>query len=247
MVEFNHIRALFQYPTRRLIVRSREVSKPLDLYLELYDRSDIWQAHWQHCYRCACQISKRCNDWNYQSRGFETSLDLMIRRIIGYWRIQVASLPLSKSCDCPNTSDGVLTISFKVSALALWQRVMLGVMIRIFRISEATLKHVNESYASIKFRTETVQNSSITENCAPTYERMIGSAAVAANRLHLEHIRFENRIHILDHTPPSYTTAQYRVHVLQLYGQKSIFIYNQSDIITWYRFFYIHTHESLNL
>ena len=121
MVEFNHIRALFQYPIRRLIARSREVSKPLDLYLELYDRSDIWQAHWQHCCRCACQISKRCNDWNYQSRGFETSLDLMIGRIIGYWRIQVASLPLSKSCDCPNASDGVLTISFKVSALVLWQ------------------------------------------------------------------------------------------------------------------------------
>ena len=32
-------RALFQYPIRRLIVRSREVSKPQDSYLQLYDRS----------------------------------------------------------------------------------------------------------------------------------------------------------------------------------------------------------------
>ena len=30
-----------QYPIRRLFVRSREVSKPRDLYLELSDRSEI--------------------------------------------------------------------------------------------------------------------------------------------------------------------------------------------------------------
>ena len=31
-----------QYPKRRLSVRSRQVSKPRDLYLELSDRSEIW-------------------------------------------------------------------------------------------------------------------------------------------------------------------------------------------------------------
>ena len=73
------IRAPFQYPIRSLIVRSREVSKPRDLYLELFDCSEIWQAPRQ------CQISKRCGNLNYQSRSFETSRDLTIRRLIGYW------------------------------------------------------------------------------------------------------------------------------------------------------------------
>ena len=34
--------APFQCSIRRLIVRSRTVSKPRDLYLELSDRSEIW-------------------------------------------------------------------------------------------------------------------------------------------------------------------------------------------------------------
>ena len=78
-------RALFQYPIRRLIVRSCKGSKPHDLYLELYDHFEIWQAPWQQCCRCGCQISKRCYNLNYQSLGFETSQDLTIRRLIGYW------------------------------------------------------------------------------------------------------------------------------------------------------------------
>ena len=78
-------RAPSQYPKRRLFVRSREVSKPRDLYLELSDRSEIWQALWQHCCRCACQISKRYDNLKYQSRGFETSRDLTKRRLFGYW------------------------------------------------------------------------------------------------------------------------------------------------------------------
>ena len=78
-------RAPSQYPKRRLIVRSREVSKSRDLYLELSDRSEIWQALRQHCCRCACQISKRYDNLKYQSRGFETSRDLTIRRLFGYW------------------------------------------------------------------------------------------------------------------------------------------------------------------
>ena len=61
-----------QYPKRRLFVRSRQVSKPRDLYLELSDRSEIWQALRQQCCRCACQISKRYDNLKYQSRGFET-------------------------------------------------------------------------------------------------------------------------------------------------------------------------------
>ena len=74
-----------QYPKIRLIVRSREVSKPRDLYLEFSDRSEIWQALQQHCCRCACQISKRYANSKYQSRGFDTSRDLTIRRLFGYW------------------------------------------------------------------------------------------------------------------------------------------------------------------
>ena len=65
-------RAPSQYPKRSLSVRSRKISKPRDLYLELSDRSEIWQALRQQCCRCACQISKRYDNWKYQSRGFET-------------------------------------------------------------------------------------------------------------------------------------------------------------------------------
>ena len=77
--------APFQYPIRRLTVRSRNVSKPRDLYLELSDRSEIWQAPRQQGCRSACQISKRCDNLNYKSRGLQTSRDLTITRLIGYW------------------------------------------------------------------------------------------------------------------------------------------------------------------
>ena len=60
--------ALFQYPIRYLTVRYRKASKPRDLYLELSDPSEIWQAPRHHCYWCACQISKRCDDFSYGSR-----------------------------------------------------------------------------------------------------------------------------------------------------------------------------------
>ena len=72
-----------QYPKRRLSVRSRKVSKRRDLYLELSDRSEIWQALRQQCCRCACQISQRYDKLKYQSRGFETSRDLTKRRLFG--------------------------------------------------------------------------------------------------------------------------------------------------------------------
>ena len=74
-----------QYPKRRLSVRSRKVSKLRDLYLELSDRSEIWQALRQQCCRCACQISKRYDNLKYQSRGFETLRDLTKRRLFWYW------------------------------------------------------------------------------------------------------------------------------------------------------------------
>ena len=75
----------FQYLIRRFIVRSRKASKPRDLYLESSDRSEIWQAPRQQCCRSANQISKRCDNLNHRSRGFEILRDLTIRRLIGYW------------------------------------------------------------------------------------------------------------------------------------------------------------------
>ena len=76
-----------------LIVRSHKVSKPWDLYLELYDRFEIWQAPWQQCCQCAYQITKQCGDMNYQSCGSETSWNLTIRHLIGYWnRAQMSSV-----------------------------------------------------------------------------------------------------------------------------------------------------------
>ena len=78
-------RAPSQYPKRRLSVRSRKVSKPRDLYLELSYRFEIWQALRQQCCRCACQISKRYDNLKYQSRGFETLRDLTERRLFRYW------------------------------------------------------------------------------------------------------------------------------------------------------------------
>ena len=75
--------SLFQHPIKRLIARSRKVSKPWDLCLKLYDRFEIWQAPPQQWCRCACQISKRCDNLNYQPGDFETSPDLPIRRHIG--------------------------------------------------------------------------------------------------------------------------------------------------------------------
>ena len=55
--------------------------KPQDWYLELPDRSEIWLPPRQHCCRCTCQISKRCDNSNYQSRGFETPRDFTTRRL----------------------------------------------------------------------------------------------------------------------------------------------------------------------
>ena len=45
----------------------------------------LWNLTGTSAAACACQISKRWDDLNYQSRGFETSRDLAIRRLFGYW------------------------------------------------------------------------------------------------------------------------------------------------------------------
>ena len=100
--------APFQHSIRRLITRSRDVSKPRDLYLELSDRSEIWQTPRQQCCRCACQIWKRYDNLNCQSRGSETSRDLTIRHLIGYWN---EALRLSVSGVHYWWRDGMETLS----------------------------------------------------------------------------------------------------------------------------------------
>ena len=49
--------------------------------LEAANRSEIWQVPRQRCCRGACQISERYDHCNIQSRGFETSRDLTVRRL----------------------------------------------------------------------------------------------------------------------------------------------------------------------
>ena len=79
-----------QYPKRRLSVRSRKVSKPRDLYLELSDRSEIWQALRQQCCRCVCQISKRYDNLKYQ---FEAAGSIKTwRSVYKWWRHQMETL-----------------------------------------------------------------------------------------------------------------------------------------------------------
>ena len=57
--------ASIHYAVRRLTARSREVL----------------QVPRQRCCRGACQISERYDHCNIQSRGFETSRDLAVRRL----------------------------------------------------------------------------------------------------------------------------------------------------------------------
>ena len=64
-------RVMFQYPIRRLIVRSCKVSKTRDLYLELSTTLLLM-----------C-LSKRYKHFNPRSHAFETLWDLTIWRLIG--------------------------------------------------------------------------------------------------------------------------------------------------------------------
>ena len=79
------VRALYQFPIRSLFVRPCKVWEGRDLYLKLSDRSEIWQAPRKHYCRCACQMSKLCDNLKYQTCRFETTWDFRIRRPIGYW------------------------------------------------------------------------------------------------------------------------------------------------------------------
>ena len=54
-------------------------SKQRDSGLNLTNRSDIWQTPRQQRCRDACRISKRCNHYNIQPRGFESSRGLPFR------------------------------------------------------------------------------------------------------------------------------------------------------------------------
>ena len=78
-------RAPSQYPIRRLIIKSLEVLKLRDFYLDLFDQSEIWQAPLQCCCGRSCQISKWSDNSSCQSHGFKSSRDLAIRQLTGYW------------------------------------------------------------------------------------------------------------------------------------------------------------------
>ena len=63
--------APIQYPIRRFIVRSREVSKPRDWKFRLSHRFKIGQvAQLQGC-KGACQTSEGSDNSKHQSRGFK--------------------------------------------------------------------------------------------------------------------------------------------------------------------------------
>ena len=61
---------------QRFIVRSRKVSEARDQWLVLSSCFEICQASGQHCYRGACQISRRYEHFNTRSRAFELLWDL---------------------------------------------------------------------------------------------------------------------------------------------------------------------------
>ena len=62
----------------------------------------LCQAPRQQCCQGACQISKWYDDdSSYQSRGLETSRNIMIRRLIGYWNgalVPIAGTPAGPDC-----------------------------------------------------------------------------------------------------------------------------------------------------
>ena len=109
-----NIRAPFQYPIRRLIIRSHEVLKLRDRQFKLSYRCEIWKTRRQQCCRGTCQISERLDYSKYKSRGIETSRDLTKRHLIGYWNgaqvsvsahqcfhtfSEISSYPWSMICD----------------------------------------------------------------------------------------------------------------------------------------------------
>ena len=67
--------------TKRTDVLRQDLAKSWDSGLNLSHCSEIWLAPRQHRCRDACQILERYDHYNNQSRGFETSRDLAIRRL----------------------------------------------------------------------------------------------------------------------------------------------------------------------
>ena len=74
----------FSLPGPHFNIQCHEDLKPWDLYLELTDRSEIWQAPWQQCCLGASLISEGSYNSKYKSHHFETLWDLIIRRLIVY-------------------------------------------------------------------------------------------------------------------------------------------------------------------
>ena len=65
----------------RLTGRYREVWKLRDSDLDFFNRSEIWQAHRQQRCRYTSAILERCDHYNFQSRSFQHSRDLAVRRL----------------------------------------------------------------------------------------------------------------------------------------------------------------------
>ena len=70
---------------RYLTARSHEASKPQNWMLKLTYHSEIWQASWQYCCSGNCQISEWLKKFKPESRGFQTSWDLAVRRPSTKW------------------------------------------------------------------------------------------------------------------------------------------------------------------
>ena len=49
------------------------------------NRSEIWKAHRQHCCRDTCKVLEWYDHYNTQSRYFETSRNLAVRRLTAWW------------------------------------------------------------------------------------------------------------------------------------------------------------------
>ena len=112
---------LFQHPIRRRIVRSHEVSKLRDWLLS--HRFEIWQAPRQQCCRGACQFSERLGNSNYKYRGFESSRDLAIRRLIRYWNRALISFWIGGSSNLTRNLKRFVNSIFKQLHFLFWSRV----------------------------------------------------------------------------------------------------------------------------
>ena len=68
-------RAFIHKANGRLTARTRDVSKRPISVLDFFQR----------CHRGGCQISERCDHYSIKFRGFRTSQDLAVRRLIAKW------------------------------------------------------------------------------------------------------------------------------------------------------------------